>query len=155
GALLVLIVLTSLAVASVSAWLVLPYLALMALLVFAPSGQRERGKVDESTTELETATRVEEEVVDPAPADLPVADGTTSATEVPSSSPEPRAVKTKRGKGRMRKAKVVAESPGATATWIQTGPGKFVRVESPCPAVAASSSPSGDENKTETEDARQ
>jgi uncharacterized protein (TIGR00288 family) len=35
-------VLTSLAVASVSVWLVLPYLALMAVIVFTPPGRRER-----------------------------------------------------------------------------------------------------------------
>jgi hypothetical protein len=44
----------------------------------------------------------------------------------------------------MRKAKAVAESPGATATWIQIGPGKFVRVESPGSVVdAPSASPQG------------
>ena len=57
--------------------------------------------------------------------------------EAAASDSESRAVKTKRGKGRMRKAKAVAESLGATATWIQIGPGKFVRVENPGPTVAA------------------
>ena len=46
-------------------------------------------------------------------------------------------MKTKRGKGRMRKSKAVAESLGATATWIQIGPGKFVRVETPGSPVDA------------------
>ena len=42
GALVVLMVLTSLAVASVSVWLVLPYFALMALILFTPAGRGER-----------------------------------------------------------------------------------------------------------------
>ena len=38
----VLMVLTSLAVASVSVWLLLPYFALMALILFTPAGRGER-----------------------------------------------------------------------------------------------------------------
>ena len=62
--------------------------------------------------------------------------------EAAASDSESRAVKTKRGKGRMRKSKAVAESLGATATWIQIGPGKFVRAENPGPTVAAAFSSS-------------
>ena len=61
------------------------------------------------------------------------------ASELTASDSETRGVKTRRGKGRMRKARAVAESPGATATWIQIGPGKFVRVESPGSPVVATS----------------
>ena len=41
GALIVLMLLTSLAVASVTVWLVFPYVALMAVILFAPLGRRE------------------------------------------------------------------------------------------------------------------
>lgn len=149
GVLVVLMVLTSLAVASVSVWLLLPYFALMALILFTPAGQgeREMGCARES----EAGSAASEELADER-AEAWVEDESVSRewsdpaagtelvvepAEAAASDSESRAVKTKRGKGRMRKAKAVAESPGATATWIQIGPGKFVRVENPSPTVAA------------------
>ena len=152
GALVVLMVLTSLAVASVSVWLVLPYLALMALILFTPPGRRERGEDHgarsrrqgpvggEELADDRAEAGVEDGAVDRASAD-PAAETelVVEPAEATASDSEPRAVKTRRGKGRMRKAKAVAESPGATATWIQIGPGKFVRVENPGPPVAAAS----------------
>jgi hypothetical protein len=154
GALIVLMVLTSLAVASVSVWLLLPYFALMALILFTPAGrgEREMGCARES----ETGSVGGEELADErAGAWVEGASdgcewGESSAgtdlvvepAEVAASDSESRAVKTKRGKGRMRKSKAVAESLRATATWIQVGPGKFVRAENPGPAVAAAFSSS-------------
>ena len=149
GVLVVLMVLTSLAVASVSVWLLLPYFALMALILFTPTGRGERemgcareseaGSVGgEELADERAAAWVEDESVgrewgDPSAGTELVVE----PAEAAASDSESRAVKTKRGKGRMRKAKAVAESLGATATWIQIGPGKFVRVENPGPTVAA------------------
>ena len=149
GVLVVLMVLTSLAVASVSVWLLLPYFALMALILFTPTGrgEREMGCARESEAgsaggeelaDERAGAWVEDESVgrewgEPAAGTELVVE----PAEVAASDSESRAVKTKRGKGRMRKAKAVAESLGATATWIQIGPGKFVRVENPGPTVAA------------------
>ena len=149
GALVVLMVLTSLAVASVSVWLVLPYFALMALILFTPAGrgEREMGCAEESEAGSAGGEELADERAEAWVEDESVgrewgepAAGTelvVEPAEAAASDSESRAVKTKRGKGRMRKAKAVAESPGATATWIQIGPGKFVRVENPGPTVAA------------------
>jgi len=147
----VVLVLTSLAVASVSAWLVFPYLGLMALILFTPAGRGEReggrtveagagsvageelaGERARAETEDEHVNRVAGEPA--AGTELMV-----EASELTAADSEARGVKTRRGKGRMRKARAVAESPGATATWIQIGPGKFVRVENPGSPVVATS----------------
>jgi hypothetical protein len=156
--------LTSLAVASVSVWLVFPYFALMALILFAPAGRGARGKGRTEKSEAgsvggeelaveRTEAWVEDESVnrewgEPAAATQLVVE----PAEATASDTESRAVKTKRGKGRMRKARAVAESPGATATWIQIGPGKFVRVETPDPPVAAAFPAVEGEVPGETED---
>jgi hypothetical protein len=173
GALGVLILATSLAVASVSVWLVLPYLALMAVILITPPGRRRRheegteasdsgrGRGEElaaeplrTGTEDDGAALIDRATSDPATvAELVVEPAEVSASD-PDSDSEPRAVKTKRGgsgKGRLRKAKAVVASPGATATWIQVGPGKFVRVEAPGPGpqVAAESPPPGGTDEAE------
>ena len=155
GALVVLLILTSIAVASVSAWLVAPYLALMAVILFTPPGRREgggdRGEESEarsspgaSNANDRPGARNEDKAVAHASADpATVAESGIVSAEVPSPDPDPPAAKARRGKGRGRKAKAVAETPGANATataiWIQIGPGKFVRAESPGPTVAAAS----------------
>jgi len=149
GVLVVLMVLTSLAVASVSVWLLLPYFALMVLILFTPAGRGERemgcareleagSAGGEELADERAGAWVEDESVgrewgDPAAG----TDLVVEPAEAAASDSESRAVKTKRGKGRMRKAKAVTESLGATATWIQIGPGKFVRVENPGATVAA------------------
>jgi hypothetical protein len=155
GVLVVLMVLTSLAVASVSVWLLLPYFALMAFVLFTPAGRGEPEM--DCARELEARSVGSEELAGKR-AEAWVDDesvgrewGEPSAgtellvepAEAAVSDSESRAVKTKRGKGRMRKAK--AESLGAAATWIQIGPGKFVRVENPDPTVVAAFSSSGGE----------
>ena len=150
GALVVLMVLTSLAVASVSVWLVLPYFALMALILFTPAGRGERevgcasgvgGRVRRRrrirrSSGLWPGSKMSLSTVNGA-SRRPRPSLWSSLPRRLLPTPSLRAVKTKRGKGRMRKAKAVAESPGATATWIQIGPGKFVRVENPGSPVAA------------------
>jgi hypothetical protein len=156
----VLILATSLAVASVSVWLVLPYLALMAVILITPPGRRRhhedgteasdsgRGRGEELAAEPHlTGTEDGAGIIDRATSDpATVAELVVELAEVSASDPdsdsELRAVKTRRGgsgKGRLRKAKAVVASPGGTATWIQVGPGKFVRVEAPGPQVAAES----------------
>jgi hypothetical protein len=155
-------VLTSWAVASVAAWLVFPYFALMAAILFAPAGRpwRKEGRSEEE----ESGTRQvsgEELVAERAGTEVAgaIVGGATAVAEVVIEPPgasaadleseaeaetDPRAVKTRRGKGRVRKLKAAAASPGAAASWIQIGPGKFVRVENPgSPAVAESPSSEG------------
>jgi hypothetical protein len=151
AALVVLMVLTSLAVASVTPWLVLPYLALMALILLTPSGRGERAAdhAAESdsgpgsgakTADDRAGAEVEDEVSDRMSADpAAVTELVVEPAETSVPNSESRAAKARRGKGRVRKLKAVVESPAATATWIQVGPGKFVRVETPGPQVATAS----------------
>jgi hypothetical protein len=115
------------AVASwVSAWLVPPYLILMALLLFPSTGRPQGvpGEADRDASDPLRPAQPGEGLDDPdSPPDASAPeDGSEQAT---SSSP----VKGRRGKGRAKKARPV---PGPTeATWVQVAPGKFVRVEAP------------------------
>ncbi len=145
----VLVLATSGAVAVyASVWLVVPYLALMALILGVPgSGRRVPAQAHATTSTVghpnqassagdgsETRSGSENEVesqvkavAETAPVPLPVS--------VP--EPEPTVVKTRRGKGRPRKARVVAppafEPTGAT--WVRVGPGKFVRADVVTPST--------------------
>lgn len=67
-------------------------------------------------------------------------------------APVEAATPTKRGRGRPRKAKAASKVPSepvavAPATWVEVGPGKFVRVESPEPPAPCFeiAEPTGDE----------
>jgi hypothetical protein len=159
GALWVLLVLTSLAVASVSVWLVIPYLALMAVILITPPGRGEREEDRGEESEARSGPGVEDadgrsgacdddEAVacsSTDPGTVVESSEVSALAPAPAPDSDPRTVNTRRGKGRGRKAKAVAESPGATATWIQIGPGKFVRAESPgSPVVPASPTSEGE-----------
>ncbi|AGA28013.1 hypothetical protein [Singulisphaera acidiphila] len=143
--LVVLMVLTSLALAfTVSVWLVPPYFILMVWILapaqgprdhvpapLAPGSQRVSDDESESLlepSELEIGLRSQAETVV-----LASSPSETAADLDGGNDPDPVMVKTKRGRGRGRKAKggPVVEPTVAPATWIQVGPGKFVRVEGP------------------------
>jgi hypothetical protein len=139
-------ILTTLAVASVSVWLVFPYFVLMAAILFVPSGRRERKAVSseeseagfnhgKALAEVWAGTEVEDLAAERALA----AEFETESPEVAAFVSDTRGMKTKRGRGRTRRAKVAEASPGVTATWIRIGPGKFARAEIPGPPVAAES----------------
>jgi hypothetical protein len=138
-----LMVLTSIALASlVTAWLVPPYLALVAWILF-PLG-KERSNAHQPAAAITTPHQVQEASSDVVTAQA----GATAASEPPmepsteaeslveeAESTEPVSLKSKRGRARSRKGKSSVEPP-ANATWVQVGPGKFVRVESASPMVA-------------------
>ena len=144
GFLGVLIGLTSLALALwASSWLVPPYLLLMALILFPPGrggdtagleGPRPRPVPNPEGAD----DRAKVEGDHQAPAEpVPLAE----VSGVPETAPEPGpvAAKARRGRGRGRgKATVAVEPPGANATWVRVGPGKFVRAEIPDPTVEES-----------------
>jgi hypothetical protein len=134
SALAALIALTSLVVASVSVWLVLPYLFLMFGLLFAPDLGRLRiqalpapGETAAEPSSSQGAAPELDSAGPPASSDavaLAVESGTAKAESAPA--------KLKRGKSRGRgKAKPAPEPPSApvTVSWVRVGPGKFVRVE--------------------------
>jgi hypothetical protein len=136
--LVVLVVATSLAVASsVSAWLVPPYLAVMAWLLLPygnrrdpahalPEGAKSPGTSGEEDVAFGEEARGDDGV-EFAPAEPP---------EDPTATPESAALKTKHGRGRGRKPKVVVSAPSTASTWVRVGPGKFVRIEGPSAPVA-------------------
>ncbi|HEV3164031.1 MAG TPA: hypothetical protein VGZ22_08370, partial [Isosphaeraceae bacterium] len=126
--------LTSLAVASVSLWLVLPYLFLIGGILFAPAktstgsrgasrDHRDHNAVGESLQaarasgfQQASAGGFEDEAAAEA-----AAVATAEATP-----------KSKRTRGRSRaKGKSTDPLEAPRATWVRIGPGKFVRVEAP------------------------
>jgi hypothetical protein len=129
----VLAVLTSLAVASVSVWLVPPYLAVMGLLLLAPGARRKAAEADLDgphsgrglSGEPENPERESE--IDRSPTER--AAMLENEAQDSGSGPLPSSSKTKRGKGRGRKGKVTTVERPSHATWVRIGPGKFVRTE--------------------------
>jgi len=117
-----LVLATSWAVASVSWWLVPPYLLVMAFVLFAPGEPSN----DDATPSI---------LVGPHSAIEPLADAPSASEEesvsnastaaLPAGVPAP----TRKSKGRKKQSAKTQPEPPPEATWIQVGPGKFVRVE--------------------------
>ncbi len=153
--LIALVGLTSVAVGSVATWLVPPYLALMAWLVFAPARPEADLDPGPEQDEEEAATSATVEAAQrsqrttqftsaaaatatdgPAPLGLLGAGTAATATIDPPAPPaeadataKPRRARGGRGRG---KAKAAAATTEAVAvTWVRVGPGQFVRVETP------------------------
>jgi hypothetical protein len=140
-ALLLLVPATCLALARwVSAWLIAPYLLLMAWLLW-PSRPALRKDDQESGPGIDAGAADPADRADPAgeagagdgrpvPAPSPSesGDGAPTPGDAPA-SPEPStATKTRRAKTRARaKSRPAVES--VAITWVQVGPGKFVRME--------------------------
>jgi len=121
--LLALIGATAVAVAATSAWLVVPYLALMGWLLWGPvRGPRARPDPRPRVATTEAPATEAEAPVDPR-----------SDPETP---PVVEAPVRKRRRAKARPAAAVVERPAtpAAVTWVRVGPGQFVRVESPATA---------------------
>jgi hypothetical protein len=114
-----LVLLTTMAVGSISFWLVPPYWLIMAWLLAPPGGWRSSAEParDSEATAVEPA--MEDEA--PPPDEPPAADETLTPT------------KPARRKRSRSKKKVQDESPtpNVEATWVRVGPNQFVRVEVP------------------------
>ncbi|HKI19139.1 MAG TPA: hypothetical protein VKA15_14730 [Isosphaeraceae bacterium] len=143
---------TAWAVASVSVWWVPAYLALMVLIFITPRGQRPWASATEASVEsvgagsadlgwglrVDRADGVDQHHPDAEPDSRPAAN---ELTELSGSSPDSARSSTampRRGRVRARKAARTAAEPmpdSPPVTWIQVGPGKFVRVEGSIPAV--------------------
>ena len=149
-ALLVLVTGTCWAVASLlTVWLVPPYLVALGWILFPSPGSIPRpgwGKRDR-------ALPTESLAFDPARDQAGGIDGegspsATAGLPPPGADPElapdstattaTATAKPKRARSRARKVKPTAEPVDvAPATWVEVGPGKFVRVETPSPTVTA------------------
>ena len=156
-ALVILVAATSWVVASwASGWLVPPYLVVMALLLIpAPGPTRRPGQADPAGSPPATADSDHPEKSDdrgeglaarqnPSVPGLTLPTGATDPAGVNSESGDPGAAtatatapKPKRSRARPRKAtKPLAEPVEVVeATWVEVGPGKFVRVETPSPTA--------------------
>jgi hypothetical protein len=117
---------TSAAVASLSWWLVPPYLALMGVLLYEPTGRRVNATNPAGPVSASSGAQAPVDVSDPvddAGSNVPdpSAEGSAQAGSA-------TATKARRGtRGRSKKARAVPEP--APAAWVQVAPGKFVRVE--------------------------
>ncbi|MEJ7640175.1 MAG: hypothetical protein WKF75_19970 [Singulisphaera sp.] len=132
--LVVLILLTSLAVASVSAWLVLPYLILMSLILLPTALRRDAAAADLGSGSGAGVTVAGLDEAGSLVASPPSADPAPSATTAAGSGDDrssahlPGAVKARRGKARGRdRTRSMSELPDVA--WVRVGPGKFVRVD--------------------------
>jgi hypothetical protein len=143
----VLVGLTTWAVASVSVWMAPAYLALMVLIFVAPmrgrpskpASESGRGSLDVGDTDIGQSLRVDRAAG--ADDNRPAAEldsalaADEAATEPLSSiadSAGSAAGKPKRGRTRGRKAAKTAAEPAldsSPVTWIRVGPGKFVRAD--------------------------
>ena len=155
-----LVALTCLAVAFyASVWLVIPYLAMMALILGVPGIGRRAQPLASSLPEHAAGSHAGRHVGDEARL-VPVAsqrpavedDGTLAEgpaeAELSSSGAELSAgselpvLKSRRGKGRVRKAKpnTAPDLESGGVSWVRVGPGKFVRADSmalpPAPTLA-------------------
>ncbi|WP_337174952.1 hypothetical protein [Paludisphaera sp.] len=131
--LVILTAVTSLVVATISAWLVPVYMAAMVLIFAAPRSPRP---ADEATTPREAppappedaapprADGVEGGIVGEAPEVVVDPPAPPEAVEPTPAKPRKRRAKAKRGK-----AAQAAEALASEPTWIRVGPGKFVRAD--------------------------
>jgi hypothetical protein len=152
-ALVVLVGLTTLAVAWVSVWWVPVYLALMVLIFVTPQrrSQPEReSKPDAKSTrsvltDLEPGLRVDRAdkgdhhhlAVESISGSM-VGESTSETAGINPDSTGSETVKPRRGRSRARKVAKTATGPvleSASVTWIRVGPGKFVRADANSQAV--------------------
>ena len=125
GGLVALVLATSCAVASVSFWLVPPYLLVMSFVLFAP-GESVHDALDPSILVGPHASiEPNEDRPEDSSDDLENDELGTECTPVPPAG----SGKTRRAKGRGKRGAKAQPEPSTDATWIQVGPGKFVRVE--------------------------
>jgi hypothetical protein len=152
-ALVVLVSLTTIAVAWVSVWWAPAYLALMALIFVTPQRRSRPDQVSKSgeesangaLTDLGRNLRVDREdegdqhdLAFESLSSLVVVESTTNAAGFSPDSTSSATAKTRRSRGRARKAaKTVAEPAldSASVTWIRVGPGKFVRADANSQAI--------------------
>ena len=114
-------------------WLVPPYLLLMALILSPARRAHAPGEArSESPIAPEPASPAGGDGLDDGPpsASAPTGGGAASATST--APPKARRVKGTRTRKPKPAPEVVAE-----ATWIEVGPGKFVRAEAPSPSAHA------------------
>ena len=120
---------TCLALATVSAWLVPPYLGLLGWLVFAPALGRHKAQ---GTAQAHAESRADFSS-DSGRSDSPDREVAVESTGVPDNlaADGTVATKPKRGRGRpkARAMKATEPAPRPIVSWVQVEPGKFVRVE--------------------------
>lgn len=127
--LVLLVPLTCLAVASLSAWYVPFYLLLVGLLVLAPD-RSQRAGAQAHATALAGSHLTELAAGGLASNDNEASDTAEPAESVIEAAAQGTVTKSRRGRTRARAKPKFVPDP-SHATWIRVGPGKFVRVETP------------------------
>ncbi len=151
GGLGLLMAVTALAVGSVSLWLVVPYLGLMAWLLAGSVDAPDESTSCRSDTRSSEATASgtssgERSPLSPDPGDGGTVEATLEPASVPTSTEEPSTRRRRgRGRGRSKAAKAAPPPDPVSVSWVQVGPGQFVRVEEP-----SSSSDEDSENSNRT-----
>ncbi len=137
GFLYALVAATSLALASVSVWLVGPYLALMVWLLFDPARHRlePTGSVKHEPSNSSRTKPATNRADSPRPEEnTPSEPEPLQEVSQPPSDEDPP--KPRRARSRRRRAAKAATPPPepVSVTWVQVGPGQFVRVEESQPS---------------------
>ena len=150
--LVVLVGLTTYAVAWVSVWWVPAYLALMVLIFVIPQGHSrlERGSTPGEKSATSTSTDFDQDLqvnradkgndhfAAESTSSSIIGESTANTADLNPDSTGSGTTKPRRGRGRaQRLAKTAtASAPDfASATWIRIGPGKFIRADANVPAV--------------------
>jgi hypothetical protein len=132
GVLIVLVVASSRTIPPFLLAFLMPYLAMVAWSMLTTPG---RARTSQDPSPEDSASMPRPEIDLEAVASTPVACFETDADspEVPETSPEPRPSPTAPARSRKRpKLKAVPEP--SLASWVQVGPGRFVRGEEPLPS---------------------
>ncbi len=117
---------TSAAVASLSWWLVPPYLLLMGVLLFEPAGRRVNATNPAGPVSVSSEAHASVDTSDPVVNAGSNALDSSAGVHAPATAAT--ATKVRRAtKSRSKKSRLVVEP--APAAWVQVAPGKFVRVE--------------------------
>ncbi|HEU5115150.1 MAG TPA: hypothetical protein VFT74_00590, partial [Isosphaeraceae bacterium] len=161
GGLGLLMAVTALAVGSVSLWLVVPYLGLMAWLLAGSvetPGESHSPLSDSRSSEKSRSPVSAGEHFRSSPD--PGEGNTVEATLEPASEPTPTEGPSTprrrgRGRGRSKAAKTAPPPDPVSVSWVQVGPGQFVRVEEPSSSSDENSEnanqPAGEDGNTATE----
>lgn len=128
-----LVLAASLAVASISPWLVPPYLVLMAAVLFGPSAAPGAASRVETIPGPPESCPVPSEPLPPEPPEpdlASTADMTTSAERSDASTATATKTRKRKSRAKSRSKDTPADGPDPpTAAWVCVGPGKYVRIE--------------------------
>ncbi len=126
---------TSWAVATVSLWLVPPYLLVIGFVLFAPGGPSDEEHEPSILVGPHAAVGPSSDGLEDPSEDDFGSDGESSNAPDSEAAGAAGSGKTRKTKRRAKRVPLPQAEPPKEATWVQVGPGKFVRVEAPAGSV--------------------